>query len=116
MANIIEIGLALVVGEEPNGIDNLGAHTHLKEVIESVRGILNYVVEESGTLFFRCFPGESNGEGMEYYGVAVYIVPTAMSLQGYSEAEVNHLVCGFGYFLFRFHILQYFGFKYMTKI
>lgn len=98
MANIIEIGLALVVGEEPNGIDNLGAHTHLKEVIESVRGILNYVVEESGTLFFRCFPGESNGEGREYYGVAVNIVLTAMSLQVIPRQRSIILFVGLGTF------------------
>ncbi len=106
-ADIVEVGFAFIVSEETKGVYNLSAHSHLKEVAEGIRGILNYVVEKSGALFFRSFPRQSDGEGMEYYGVAVNVVLTAMSLQGYLKAKVNHFVSGFGCLLFGFHFLEF---------
>lgn len=91
--HIIEVWFRFVVSQEAKSVYNLSADPHAEEVLESIRRILNHIMEKSGALFLRRFSCQTNRQWMEYDRVSVDIVLTAMSLQSYLKAKVNQPVC-----------------------
>ena len=61
VADIILVRNVSLVGEQPERVHHLGTESFIKQVVESIGGVLHHIVQETHDLFVFGFPCQANG-------------------------------------------------------
>lgn len=103
-SDIVGIFVLRSVCQQAEGIHNVIRHTQSQQIVESIVGILDDIMQESGTLLLGSLSGKSYRKGMQNHRVTVPVCLSGMGFESYFKTQLHDLVSCFRFFVL--HIFQ----------